>query len=252
MVDGFTKEVVGANSAGNVFSGTVITFWLVTLFCEFDGNFELRKNVTFDIQSNFRRVGRRRDIAHESAEMVGAEVDLVSQRKLGGSDAKFVGCSGFLEDLVAAGVFEFEGKLAVSFGLVIGSIECESTNVDGLTWLVDGLFGREEDGCLVFKLDSLRELGRSDRCLRDIANLALAREARGKAKLSFDSAVAVQAAGEEQARLLVRDNEFDADSAGLGNIVVVGVGDDNADGSLATGEILGLAEDVDHRPAEDL
>ena len=60
VVDGLAEEVVGADGAGNVVSGAVVAFWLVALFGELDGNFELGKDVTFDIQCNFGGVGRRR------------------------------------------------------------------------------------------------------------------------------------------------------------------------------------------------
>ena len=42
------------------------------------------------------------------------------------------------------------------------------------------------------------------------------------------------------------------DGAGLGDVIVVSVGDDDADGSLAAGEVPSVTDDADNRPAENL
>ena len=67
----------------------------------------------------------------------------------------------FLEDFVAARVFHLEGELAVGVGFVIGAVEREGADVDGLAGLVDGLLGGEKNGGFVLELDGLGVLGRS-------------------------------------------------------------------------------------------
>ena len=137
--------------------------------------------------------------------MIGAEIDLVGQGELGGGDAELVRLGGSLEDLVAARVFDLKGEFAVGGGLVVSAVERERADVDGLAGLVDGLLRGEEDGGLVLELDGLRVFGRADGRVGDVAQLVFAGEAGGKAELRFDGAAAVEAPGEERARLLVGD-----------------------------------------------
>ena len=124
--------------------------------------------------------------------------------------------------------------------------------MDGLAGLVDGLFGGQEDRCFVVELDGLGEFGRADGGVCDVVYLAFAGETGRETELGLDGAATVEASGKEGTRLLVRDEEFDTKGSGFGDVVVVGVGDDDADGGLAAREVLGLAENVDYGAAEDL
>ena len=159
VVDGLAEEVVGADRAGYVVSGAVVALGLVVFSGELDGDFELGQDVAFDIEGDFGGVGGRGCIAHKGAEMVSAEVDLVGEGELGGGDAELVGFGGFLEYLVAAGVFHLEGEFAAGDGLVIGAVERQGANVDGLARLVDRLLRGEKNGGCIVKLDRLGVLG---------------------------------------------------------------------------------------------
>ncbi len=50
---------------------------------------------------------------------------------------------------------------------------------------------------------------------------------------------------------LLRNEKFGADGAGECGVLVAGVGDQHADGGIAAGEELGLANNANHRPAQD-
>ena len=92
--------------------------------------------------------------------------------------------------------------------------------------------------------------------------LGRAGEAGGKAELGFQRAAAVEASGEERTRLLCGlgglggDDELNPHRAGTdgggGVVALAGVGDDDANGGLASGEVLALAEDADDWAAQDL
>src|SRR6202044_2396944 len=138
-----------------------------------------------------------------------------------------------LEDLVAAGVFELEGELAIGVGPGLCAVERERANVDGLSGLVDGLLGGQEDRCLVVELDVLGEFGRADWSICDVAHLVFASETGGETELGLDGAATVQATGKERTWLLVGDEEFDAECSGFRDVVVVSVRDDDSDGGLA-------------------
>jgi hypothetical protein len=157
VVDGLAEEVVGPDGTCDVVSGAVVAFGFVVLFGELDGNFELGQDVAFDVQCDFSGIRWRGHITHEGAEMVGAEVDLVSKCKLGEGDAELVGYGRLFEDLVAARVLQFEGELAIGVGPGVGAVERERPDMDGLAGLVDGLLGGQEDRCLVLDLDGLGE-----------------------------------------------------------------------------------------------
>ena len=102
MVNRFAEEVVSANGAGDVVAGAVVLLLLAIFLRELDGDLELGQHVAFNVESNLRRVRRRVRIAHESAKMIGAEVDLISKCELSRGDTELVGLGGVLEDLVAA------------------------------------------------------------------------------------------------------------------------------------------------------
>jgi hypothetical protein len=235
-----------------VVSGAVVAFRLVVLFGKLDGYLELGQDVAFNVQGDFGGVRWCGRITHESAEMVGAEVDLVSKSELGGGDAKRVGSCRLLEDLVAAGVLQFEGEFAIGVGPGIGAVERECTDMDGLAGLIDGLLSGQEDRRLVLEKDGLSEFGRADWGICDVVHLVVAGESGRKAELGLDGAPTVEPTGKEGARSLIRDKEFDTKGPGLGGVVVVGVGDDYSDGGLAAREVLGLAKDVDYGATEHL
>ena len=124
--------------------------------------------------------------------------------------------------------------------------------MDGLAGLVDGLFGGQEDRRLVLEKDGLGKFRRADWGICDVAHLVVAGEAGRKAELGLDGAATVEPTGKEGTRFLIGDEEFDTKGPGLGDVVIVGVGDYYSDGGLAAREVLGLAKDVDYGPAEDL
>ena len=134
----------------------------------------------------------------------------------------------------------------------MGAVEGKRADVDGLSGLVDGLFGGQEDRCFVVQLDVPGEFGRADGGVCDVAYLAFAGETDRETELGLDGAATVEATGKEGTRLLVRDEEFDTKGSGFGDVVVVGVGDDDPDGGLAAREVLGLAENVDYGSPENL
>ena len=51
---------------------------------------------------------------------------------------------------------------------------------------------------------------------------------------------------------MVGTEQVDVNGAGLGDVIVVGVGDDDADGSFAAGEVSSVSDDANNRPAENL
>ena len=53
-------------------------------------------------------------VAHEGAQMIGAEVDLIGEGELGGGDAEICRSAVAFEDLVAARIFKLEGELAAA------------------------------------------------------------------------------------------------------------------------------------------
>ena len=57
--------------------------------------------------------------------MVRAEVDLIGEREFGGCDAELVGAGGFLENLVAARIFDLEGEIAASLQLLVKAARAE-------------------------------------------------------------------------------------------------------------------------------
>src|SRR6202000_1787816 len=91
VVHGFTKEVVGTHRACDVVPGAVVAFWLVVFLSEFNSNFELRKNVAFNVKGYLCGIGGRRCITHEGTEMICPKVDLVGKSELAGSNTKLVG-----------------------------------------------------------------------------------------------------------------------------------------------------------------
>src|ERR1700678_3134241 len=119
--------------------------------------------------------------------------------------------------------------------------------MDHLTGLVDRFLGREHNQRRVLELDRLRVLGGTDGRVGDEADIVFAFERSWKVKLSRDRPVLVEAPGEEQTTSLLRNEKFGADGAGKSGILVARVGDQNADGSFATGEKLCLAKNANHR-----
>jgi hypothetical protein len=106
--------------------------------------------------------------------MIRAEVDFICERELGGGNAEVVGLGRLLENFVVTRIFDLKREFAAGFGPGVGSVEREGADVDGLAGLIDGLLGREQDGGLVLQLDSLRELGRADGSVSDVADLEVA------------------------------------------------------------------------------
>ncbi len=124
--------------------------------------------------------------------------------------------------------------------------------MDRLAGLVDRLLGSQQDRSLTFEFDGLGIFGRTYRSVGDEAQLVVARQAGRKAELGLDRAALVDLPGEQWPRPFIGYQQLDPDRPRLGDIVVVGVGDDDPDCGSASGEVLRLAEDVNDGPAQNL
>ena len=199
MIDRLTEEVVGAHRADDVIARAIVTPRLVVFFCELHRDFELGQDIPFHIEGDFCAIHGSGAIAHQRAQVIGAQVHLIRQRELRGGDAKAVCRCALFENLVTAGVFHLEGKVAVRIRAMAGAIERKRAHMDRLTWLVDRFLGREHNQRRVLELDGLRVLSGTDGRVGDEADIVFAFERGRKVKLSRDRTVVVEAPGEEQA-----------------------------------------------------
>ena len=133
-----------------------------------------------------------------------------------------------------------------------GTIKRQGAHVYGLPGLVDGLLSGQQNGGLLFKPHLLREFGGADGRVHRVAHGETAGESRGEAELGLRGAALVQAPGEQQARTIGGSHQLDAHGSGSGDHVIFRIGDDDADGGGAPGEIGLLTEDVDHGRAQNL
>ena len=132
-----------------------------------------------------------------------------------------------------------------------GAIHSQRAHVDGLARLIDRLLRAEQDGCLVFQLNRLRIFRGAYRRVHSKAQLIVASEPGGKTEARFHRAAAVERAGEERPRIVVWRHQIDTHRARL-RYVAVGFRDDDADSSLATGDVLFVAKHVYNGPPDDL
>src|SRR5580658_8308489 len=128
--------------------------------------------------------------------MVGAEVHFVGKLEFSGGNSELVSLRGFLEDLVAARVLNFKREPAAGGGIVVGAVESQRANVNRLPRLIDRLLGGEQDGKLVLELHRLRVLAGTKGRLDQVAELTVAENIGGKAKLRVRRAAMIEASGE--------------------------------------------------------
>ena len=83
------------------------------------------------------------------------------------------------------------------------------------------------------------------------ADIVFALEPGRKAKLSRDCAVPVEVSGEERASSLLRNEEFGSDRPGESRVLVAGVRNQHPDSGIAAGEVFGLANHANDRPAQN-
>src|ERR1700722_7153197 len=251
VIDRLTKKVVSPYRSNHVIARTVVTPRLFVFLGELDGDFEFRQDIPLHVEGNFRSIRRSGAVPHQGPKMICAQVHLVSQRELRGGDTKMIRYCAFFEDLVAARVFHLEGKVAISIRPVAGTIKGERAHMDRLARLVDRFLGGEHNQCRILKLDGLRVFGRTYRCVGDQANIVFALEPGGKVKLGRDSAVPVEAPGKEGASPLLWNEQFGSDRAGEYGVLVAGVRNQHSYGGIAAGEVFGLADHANDRPAQD-
>ena len=89
--------------------------------------------------------------------MIRAQIYFVGKLKIRRRNSKLVGLRRFLENLVAARVFHLKSQLTVGGRRIVRPIERQRAHVNCLARLVDGLFGGEKNGNLVFEAHCLRE-----------------------------------------------------------------------------------------------
>ncbi len=82
VIDGLAEEVVGADGAGYVIAGAVVLLLLAVFFGEVDGYFEFGEDVALDVERDLGGVGGGAGVAHQGAEVVGAEVDFVGEGRI--------------------------------------------------------------------------------------------------------------------------------------------------------------------------
>src|ERR1700744_3672565 len=111
------------------------------------------------------------------------EVDLIGESERGRSHPPGGCLCDCPEQRVSTGVFDLEGQLVVAGGLMTCPIEGERAHMDGLTWLINGLFGRQQNGGFLFQLDVLRLAGLAERRIDGIEQIEGSGESGRETKL---------------------------------------------------------------------
>ena len=248
----FSKEVVGANRARHVVTEPITTLGLVILSREIDSDFEFRQNVSFHIQRDLRLVrGGGAGLTQQGAQVVSAQVHLRSEAEFRRGNSELVGLGGLFENLVPAGVFHLKGQRAVAGRLMVGAVQRQGAHVDGLTRLVEGLFGGNQNGNLVFQPHRLGEFRRTDGRVHNVVQLVTAHQSGGEPEPRFRGPAPIQPARKKRAGLFIGSDQFDSHRP-AGDDLILRIRDDDAHRRLAARQIGLLAQDVNDRSAENL